>query len=85
MKHKTEMKEHPILFSVQMVRAILDGTKTQTRRPIPVLPKQNQSIHHVAKDKYCFATDHANGYVSGMSEYFRKPYEVGDYLYLQEC
>ena len=78
------MKVLPILFNADMVRAILDGQKTQTRRPIPVLPKENQSVHHVAKDKYCFATDHANGYVSGVSEYFRKPYEVGDYLWVRE-
>ena len=79
-----KMKEHPILFSTKMVCAILSGMKTQTRRPIPVFPQPKQKIYHVAKDKYCFATDCGNGYVSGMSENFRKPYEVGDRLWVRE-
>lgn len=83
------MRERPIIFSGAMVRAILAGRKTQTRRPVKgvdecphgydgvVTVTVPQEAHLVGK--HCFAL------ASGESHYLRCPYGApGERLWVRE-
>lgn len=79
-------KERPIIFSGPMVRAILDGRKTVTRRTIKPQPTQPLAGHVICSTdasqsgKWRFAeNDHNSG------EYFRCPYGLpGDRMWVRE-
>jgi hypothetical protein len=79
------MKERPILFSAPMVRAVLDGTKTQTRRVV-------KSPHVVDLDVFSFAPERGEweggicvGGNTAHGEWICCPYGVpGDRLWVRE-
>lgn len=93
------MKERPILFSCPMVKAILEGRKTQTRRVLTPQPRHTQYHSWRGKDTYegehrmwCWKDlvleniwDFPNG--SDRKELaLRSPYgEPGDRLWLREA
>jgi len=86
------MKERPILFNADMVRAVLDGRKTQTRRIMTVQPESNQfgllritdSTKRSDIGKYHWAESNATGN-HVRSKLFACPFgAVGDRLWVKE-
>ncbi len=80
------MDERPILFSGPMVRAILDGRKTQTRRVMKEQPYHASRCRapRLEDDGWYFTTEEPEGIYIGNGPY-RCPYgQPGDLLWVRE-
>lgn len=81
--------EKPIIFSGPMVRAILAGNKTQTRRVIRFPKGLSPHWYHGPTDDglhdFMFgAIDQANRMAIDWSEFVKAPYAPGDVLWVRE-
>ncbi len=75
------MKERPILFKAEMVRAILEGRKTQTRR---IMKPQPEDRHGVTQRITCSSDDKWEAEATEQQWDF--PYgKVGDRLWVREA
>lgn len=68
----------PILFNAEMVRAILDGRKTVTRRVIRNVPNRDDLKPYEAYGEYGLIATNSTVY------HFKPPYRPGDILYVRE-
>lgn len=85
------MSVHPILFNTEMVRAILAGRKTVTRRvvkpPVPKpceLRKMQEGYHAGEWHLYCEDPLLDNPNKSPWGAQFLPPFQPGDTLYVRE-
>lgn len=77
--------EKPILFSTELVQAILEGRKSQTRRVVKPQPDSKVNTVHPCKDgEWEFGKDFYNGDGEAI-EYKKCPYgKPGDELWVRE-
>jgi len=84
----SEARERPILFSGEMVRAILDGRKTQTRRVVTPQPSANTAYVIAGEDgvrALCISALGNGEYAGGSDPWRRCPYGApGDRLWVKE-
>lgn len=73
----------PILFNMEMVRAILNGRKTCTRRLVKLpsyIKQQEDGLYTLWAEGTCYE----NQYLEEIIEYIKTPYQPGDILYVRE-
>jgi hypothetical protein len=81
MSTATATKERPILFSAEMVRAILDGRKTQTRR---IVKPQPEAMHHDT-EKWELAMPGCRPlFPASFAEAYCRHGRIGDKLWVRE-
>lgn len=79
------MKERPILFSAAMIRAILAGQKTQTRRIVKPQPDSRTTRVSVCRDQWMGNGPSGNGVGTAQWDPWRKsPFAAGDWLWVRE-
>lgn len=79
----TAVREKPILFSSPMVRAILDGRKTQTRRVVKPQPDSDCAHFTTANGMYWFPVDGDGAY---LGDSISCPYgDPGDRLWMRSA
>ncbi len=77
----------PILFGTEMVKAILEGRKTQTRRiikPQPVQPVPLGWVCYSTKKNEEGKFEWGKDIYGGITETVEPPYKTGDILYVRE-
>lgn len=77
------MRVLPILFNIEMVRAILDGRKKCTRRIVKIpnyIKQQDDGLYTLFAEGTCYENQHFEEIV----QYLKKPYQPGDILYVRE-
>lgn len=78
------MKERGMIFNAEMVRAILDGRKTQTRRMLT--PRQLEMIGYAAQAGECYPLESGQQHANSQA-YYREwcPFgAVGDRIWVRE-
>ncbi len=84
----SDMTERPILFSGPMVRAILDGQKTQTRRVVKPHPSDDCFVVYELSmgEQWPYRSDEdGSGFVGDMEIPLKCPYGMhGDRLWVRE-
>jgi hypothetical protein len=78
------MKQRPISFNTEMVRAILDGRKTQTRRPIKGNPSLDACGNFIVGDRNYGQDINGKAQTKAFIEWHCTFGKIGDQLWVRE-